>query len=152
MSLVGNDPTYYVLCVLAWLGVAWDVRVPPPALIKGVCRLGRTVIDKVAAQLAPSFPINHITSRVHEELAHTPGWMEVKLRIASAHSQAETFWSETFLNATDLPELPSLDEVRRHAAQRLARTPSLEEIAVRARQRLLELIYARLSETAAASP
>jgi hypothetical protein len=48
--------------------------------------------------------------------------------------------------------VPSLDEVRRYAAQRPARTHSREEIAVRARQRLLELIYARLGETAAASP
>jgi len=141
------DPTYYALRVLAWLGLVWDLRVPPPAVIKGECRLGRTVIDKVAGQLAASFPINHITNHVHEALARTPGWTEVKLRIASAHSQAETFWREV-----DLPEVPSLDEVRRYAAQRLARTPSLEEIAVRARQRLLELIYARLSETAAASP
>ncbi|HTW71395.1 MAG TPA: acyl-CoA desaturase [Acetobacteraceae bacterium] len=141
------DPTYYALRVLSWLGLVWDLRLPPPAVIKGEYRLGRTVIDKVAGQLAASFPINQITTQVQEALARSPGWTEVKLRIASARSQAETFWNEI-----DLPEVPTLEEVRRYAALRLARTPSLEDIAVRARQRLLELIYARLSETAAASP
>ena len=96
--------------------------------------------------LAASFPINQITHRVQEALAHTPGWADVKIYIASARSQAETLWSEV-----DLPEVPSLEEVRRYALERLAQTPSLEEIAVRARERLLELIHVRLNE-AAASP
>jgi stearoyl-CoA desaturase (delta-9 desaturase) len=141
------DPTYYALRMLSWLGLVWDLHLPSPAVIKGEHRLGRTVIDKAAGQLAVSFPINQITNQVREALARTPGWTELKIRIASARSQAETFWSEI-----DLPEVPSLDEVRRYAAERLARTPSLEEIAVRARERLLELICARLTETAAASP
>ena len=138
------DPTYYALYMLSWLGVVWDVHLPSQAVIKGEYRLGRTVIDKVAGQLAASFPINQITHQVQEALAHTPGWADVKIRIASARSQAETLWSEV-----DLPEVPSLEEVRRYARERLAQTPSLEEIAVRARERLLELIQARLNETAA---
>jgi len=68
----------------------------------------------------------------------------VKARISTARIQAETFWSEI-----DLPEVPTLEEVRRYARSRLAQTPSLEEIAVRARERLLELVYSRLSEAAA---
>jgi hypothetical protein len=48
--------------------------------------------------------------------------------------------------------VPSLEEVRRYARERIAQTPSLEEIAVRARERLLELVYSRLSEAAGLSP
>ena len=140
------DPTYYALRVLAWLGVVWELHLPSQAVIKGEHRLGRTVIDKVAGQLAASFPINQITHRVQEALANTPGWSDLRNRIASARSQAKTLSSEV-----DLPEVPSLEEVRRYARERLAQTASLEEIAVRARERLLELIYARLNE-AAASP
>jgi hypothetical protein len=55
--------------------------------------------------------------------------------------QAETFWAEI-----DLPQVPSLDDVRRYAMSRLAQTPSLDEIAVSARERLLELVYSRLIE------
>jgi stearoyl-CoA desaturase (Delta-9 desaturase) len=137
------DPTYYALRVLSWFGFVWDLHVPPKAVISGEHRLGRTVIDKVACQLAASFPINQIANQVQEALAHSPGWTELKARIASARTQAEAFWSEV-----DLPVVPSLEEVRRYAMERIAQTPSLEEIAVRARERLLELVYSRLSEAA----
>lgn len=137
------DPTYYALRLLSWLGVVWDLRLPPQAVVKGEYRLGRAVIDKVASQLAASFPINQIAHQVHEASARASAWTEVKARIAAARSHAETSWSEL-----DLPEVPSLEEVRRYAAERLARTPSLEDIAVRARERLLELVCARLSEAA----
>lgn len=138
------DPTYYALRVLSWMGVVWDLHVPPKAVISGEHRLGKLVIDKVAGQIAASFPINQIASQVHDALAHTPGWTELKARISSARTQAETFWSEV-----DLPVVPTLEEVRRYARDRIAQTPSLEEIAVRARERLLELVYSRLSEAAA---
>jgi stearoyl-CoA desaturase (Delta-9 desaturase) len=141
------DPTYYILRVLSWLGIVWDLRLPPRSVIKGEHRLGQLVIDKVAGQLAASFPVNQIASEVHDALARALGWAEVKARIASARSQASTFWG-----GIDLPEVPSLEEVRRYTRERLAQTPSLEDIAIRARERLLELVYARLSEAAASLP
>jgi stearoyl-CoA desaturase (delta-9 desaturase) len=105
-------------------------------VIKREHRLGRLVIDKVAGQLAASFPINQIAHELHEVLARAPGWAEMKARIASARSQAEAFWTEI-----DLPQVPNLEDVRRYARKQLAETHSLEGIAVRARERLLELIY-----------
>lgn len=137
------DPTYYALRAFSWFGLVWDLHVPPKAVISGEHRLGRTVIDKVACQLAASFPINQIANQVQDALAHTPGWTELKARIASARTQAEAFWSEV-----DLSVVPTLEDVRRYAMERIAQTPSLEEIAVRARERLLELVYSRLSEVA----
>jgi stearoyl-CoA desaturase (delta-9 desaturase) len=138
------DLTYYVLSMLSRLGIVWNLHLPPQAVIRCEHRLGRLVIDKVASQLAASFPINQIASDVHDALARAPGWADVKARIASARSQTNTFWS-----SIDLPQVPSLEEVRRYARERLVQTPSLEDIAVRARERLLELVYARLSEAAA---
>jgi stearoyl-CoA desaturase (Delta-9 desaturase) len=140
------DPTFYALRVLSWLGLVWDLHVPPAAVIKGDYRLGRRVIDKVAGQLAESFPVDRIASQLHDALARTPGWAELKGRISSARIQAETFWSEI-----DLPEVPTLEEVRGFAVARLAGTPSLEEIAVLAREKLLALVYTRLSETTASA-
>jgi stearoyl-CoA desaturase (Delta-9 desaturase) len=140
------DPTYYILRVLSWLGIVWDLHLPPQAVIRGEHRLGRLVIDKAAEQLAVSFPINQIAHEVHDALARAPGWAELKASIASARSQAGTFWGDI-----DLPVLPTLEEIRHYAREQLAQTPSLEDIAVRARERLLELIYARLSEAALSS-
>jgi stearoyl-CoA desaturase (delta-9 desaturase) len=138
------DPTFYVLRALAWLGLVWDLHVPPKAVIRGEYRLGRLVIDKVAYQLAVSFPINLIASQVFEALARAPGWSELKSQVFSARMQAEAFWSEI-----DLPAVPTLDDVRCYARARLAQTPSLDEIAVAARQKLLELVHSRLIEVTA---
>ena len=139
------DPTYYALRALSWVGIVWDLHVPPKAVVRGEHRLGQLVIDKVASQLAVSFPVNLIASQVLETLARAPGWAEVKSRLLSARMQAEAFWSEI-----DLPQVPTLDEVRRYARARLAQTPSLDDIAVSARQRLLELVHSRLVEAAQA--
>ncbi len=139
------DPTYYTLWVLSRLRIVWDLRAPPRALMRGEQRLGRQVIDKVAGQLAASFPVNQIATQALEALARAPGWAELKLRLASAGMRAELFWTNI-----DLPDIPTLEEVRRYARARLSQTPSLDEIAVRAREQLLELVYSRLSEAVAA--
>jgi stearoyl-CoA desaturase (delta-9 desaturase) len=135
------DPTYYALWVLSWLHIVWDLRAPPQALMLGEQRLGRHVIEKVAGQLAASFPVNQIATRTLEALARAPGWTDLKPRFVSAGMRAELFW-----NNIDLPDIPTLEEVRRIARERLSQTPSVDEIAVRARERLLELVYLRLSE------
>ena len=139
------DPTYYALRVLSWLGIVWDLHVPPRSVVRGEHRLGQLVIDKVASQLAVSFPVNLIANQVLEALARAPGWSDLKSRLLSARIHAETFWSEI-----DLPQVPTLDEVRRYARARLAQTPSLDDIAISARQRLLELVHSRLVEAAQA--
>lgn len=137
------DPTYYALRVLSCLGIVWDLHLPPQAVIKCEHRLGRAVIDKVAGQLAASFPVGQIADQVREALARAPDWSELKARILLARNEAGTFW-----NDIDLPEMPSLEDVRCYARERLAQTPSLEDIAVRAREQLLKLVCARLSEGA----
>lgn len=136
------DPTFYALRMLSWFGVVWDLHVPPRNVIAGEHRLGRAVIDRTAAQLAASFPVNQMANQMVDAFAHRPGWLELKARLLSARLQAETFWNEF-----DPPQIPSLDEVRRYARARLAKTPSLDEIAERARERLLELVYMRVVET-----
>jgi stearoyl-CoA desaturase (delta-9 desaturase) len=135
------DPSYYALCTLSWLGVVWDLHVPPKSVVRGEQRLGQHVIDKVAAQLAVSFPVNIIANQALEALTNAPGWIELKARLLSARQQAEAFWSEI-----DLPHVPTLEDVRRYARERLSQTVSLDDIAVSARQRLLELVHSRLVE------
>ena len=58
------DPTFYALRVLSWCGVVWDLHLPPQTVVAGQHRLGRVVIDKAAAQLAASFPVNQIADQV----------------------------------------------------------------------------------------
>lgn len=140
------DFTFYVLKALSWSGLIWDLHLPPQAVVMGEQRLGRNVVNKVAQQIAASFPVNAIAAQAQDALSRAPGWADLKSRVLSARVQAEAFWSEI-----DLPQIPTLDEVRAYARSRLAQTASLDEIALSARRYLLELVYSRLFETAAAS-
>jgi stearoyl-CoA desaturase (delta-9 desaturase) len=139
------DPTFYALKALSWLGLVWNLRSPPDAVIRGEQRLGRKVIEKVAHQLAFAFPLERIAALTQEDLARTARWEELQSRLHEARSHAEAFLTELHL-----PHVPSVDEIRRYAEQHLARTPSLEDIAARARQILLESISVRLLAKAAA--
>ncbi len=139
---VGIRPA--MLRALSWVGIVWDLHDPPVSVLRGEQKLGRLVIDKVAGQLAASFPVNVIANQVLDALAHAPGWTDLKSRFLLARVQAEMFWAEI-----DLPQYSTLDDVRRYARSRLAQTPSLDDIALSARERLLELVYSRLIEVSA---
>jgi stearoyl-CoA desaturase (delta-9 desaturase) len=143
------DPTFYALKLLSWFGIVWDLHTAPETVVKGEQRLGRKVVEKVARQLAGAFPIERIAAQTHETLAATPTWAELQSRIRLARSHAAAFLAEIHL-----PHLPSVEEIRGYAEQRLAPTVSLDEIARRTRQILLEAIAVHLlneAETAHAT-
>ncbi len=56
------DMTFYLLKALSWLGIVWDLKSPPAAVIRNEQRLGTKVMEKVAAELAASFDVESITS------------------------------------------------------------------------------------------
>jgi stearoyl-CoA desaturase (delta-9 desaturase) len=72
------DPTYYVLRALSWVGVVWELREPPEAVVRGEQRLGRRTVERVARQLALSFPVERISAQVRDALARTPTWAELE--------------------------------------------------------------------------
>jgi stearoyl-CoA desaturase (delta-9 desaturase) len=49
------DITFYTLQVLSWIGVVWDVKSPPDAVVNNEHHLGARVVEKVATELAMSF-------------------------------------------------------------------------------------------------
>jgi stearoyl-CoA desaturase (delta-9 desaturase) len=140
------DPTFYILRALSWIGLVWDLHIPPKAVVRAEHRLGRRVIDKVGRQLAASFPVDLLARQASEALARAPDCAGLKAQTLSAKMLPEAFWAQI-----DPPQVPTLDEVRRYVRARLARTPSLNDIALSTRQRLLELVYMRLIEVAASS-
>ena len=137
------DPTFYVLKLLSWGKIVWDLQSPPETVVKGERRLGRKVVEKVARQLASAFPVGPIAAQTHETLAQMPTWAELRSRGRLAREHAEAFLAEIHL-----PHIPSVEEIRGYAEQRLARTVSLDDIAHRTRQILLEMVAARLLDEA----
>jgi stearoyl-CoA desaturase (Delta-9 desaturase) len=121
---------------ISWFGLVWDLHIPSKAVVRGEHKLGRRVINKVAAQLAASYPIDRVASRALEALAAAPGWAGFKSRMLSQNVSPGEFWAEI-----DQPHIPTLEEVRRHAQVRLAQTPSLDEIALSTRERLMHIVH-----------
>jgi len=135
------DPTYYILKVLSWFRVVWDLGEPPPDVVRNERRLGRKVVEKAAHQIVHSYPIEKIAAQVRAAWAQTPTWEEVRerLRLAGAEAEAQ-------LARIQLPQLPSFEEVRRRVEQAFAHAPtmSLDEIAERARVLLVQAVAVRL--------
>ena len=49
------DFTFYVLVALSLVGIVWDLKYPPKAVVRNEHRLGSRIVSRAAAQLAASF-------------------------------------------------------------------------------------------------
>jgi stearoyl-CoA desaturase (delta-9 desaturase) len=134
------DPTYYILRGLAVLGIVWDIKRPPEAVIRNEQRLGRRVIERAAQQLAVSFDPERIAAALETAYANTPSLTELREKLQEAkHMAADALAGLSF------PSIPTREEIRARAAAIFAHTPSLDEIVERANHMILEKVYARLS-------
>jgi stearoyl-CoA desaturase (Delta-9 desaturase) len=134
------DPTYYILKLLAWLGIVWDLKSPPEAVLRNEQKLGARVIDRAAADLAATFNVDAITAKVSHALAGTPSLADLHERLAAAQHKAGEI-----LAGLHLPHLPTKDEVWARASTMFVKTRSLDEIAERAHAMILHAVGARLT-------
>jgi stearoyl-CoA desaturase (delta-9 desaturase) len=134
------DPTYYLLRGLAFLGIVWDLKHPPKAVLRNEQRLGAKVIERAALQLALSFDPERIAAALHGAFAGTPSFAELQEKLAQARHQA----ADAFANMS-LPSIPTLEEIRARASAIFAQTPSLDDIVERANRMILETVHARMN-------
>ncbi len=134
------DPTFYILKLLSWFGVVWDLKTPPEAVLRNEQRLGSRVIDKAAADLVATFNIEAITASLSGSLAGMHGLADLRERLGAAQTRAADV-----LAGIHLPHVPTRDQLRERATAMFARTPSLEDIVERAHTALLEAVGARLA-------
>jgi stearoyl-CoA desaturase (delta-9 desaturase) len=138
------DPTFYLLTVLSWLRVVRDLGAPPADVVRNERRLGRAVVEKVAHQLAASFPVEAIAARIRGAVAQSSAVRELGERLAAGRASAVARLGEL-----QLPQLPSAAELRARAEEMFAATPSLDEIVERARELLLHAVSLELYPTPA---
>ena len=137
------DPTFYALAALSWVRVVWELGAPPADVVANERKLGRAVVEKVARQVAASFPAAHLAERAREAWTHAPGLAELREAVAAGQARAEDLFSEIHL-----PALPSAAEVRAHAERVLASTPSMDDIVARARELIAQAVFAELVPSA----
>jgi stearoyl-CoA desaturase (Delta-9 desaturase) len=132
------DPTYYILRVLSWLGLVWDLRTPPEAVLRNEQRLGVAVINRAAEQLAAHFNSERIALAIASAL-HGAELSALRERLSRAQQR-----TTEVLKSLPLPQMPSREEFLREARRMFAKTKSLDEIVDRAYELLLASIGARL--------
>jgi stearoyl-CoA desaturase (Delta-9 desaturase) len=139
------DPTYYVLQALAWVGIVWDLKAPPEQLLRNEQRLGSRVIGRAAEQLAARFNSERIALTLKSAL-HGPEL--ATLWEALARARARTGAAIT----SQLPQIPSREELLAEAKLMFAKTPSLDDIVDRAYEMLLASVGMHLAAFAQERP
>jgi stearoyl-CoA desaturase (delta-9 desaturase) len=139
------DITYYILKVMSWTGVVWDLREPPEAIVRGEKPVGRKVVEKVAQDLVASISLESIAARVREVWAESHRWEDLAERARRAREQVEERLAELAL-----PHLPTVPELRERAEEMFNESPSLDEIVVRAHELLQRAVASRVCELALA--
>ena len=140
------DISYYVLKVLSWFGVVWELRAPPAAIVRGEGPVGRKVLEKVAGELAGSFQVEGIAARVRDAWNESHALEDLGERVQRARDQVEQRLAE--LSA---PHLPTVPELREKAEQMFNESPSLDMIVNRARELLAQAVAAYVCDSALAS-
>ncbi len=154
------DPTYYIILGLSKLGVVWELREPPQAVIERSQALPPRVIERSAERLAASVPLERAIAAFWEAYAATPSLPDLHLptmtlsdlrsaladlqhragdRLVEMQQQAHEALAQLHL-----PVLPTREELAEKAAAMFVKTPSLDAIAARAHDLLTEAMHARL--------
>jgi len=137
------DPTFYLLKLLAFTGLIWNLKSPPVEVLENRRRLGTTVIRRAAAQVAERFNAEGIAGAVAAVLGSG--------RLAQLHAQLSHAQqcAADILRDMNLPQVPAESDIRKCARAMLASSPSLEDIAAKAHRLVLEAVGARLATLAA---
>ena len=132
------DATFYILKLLSFAEIVWDLKTPPLAVRRNVQRLGSRVIERAAAQLASSFNPDLIVNAIIAAFAG-PSLVVLQERLAEAQHRASDV-----LATWQLPQLPTHHDLLARASSMFADTPSMEDIVNRAHAVILDRIGARL--------
>ena len=147
------DVSFYVLKALSAAGLVWDLRAPPAHVVRGELPLRPAIVEKAAALLVASFPVERIAADLRAQLAEPRFGLDAAF--AALHGELDERldeWRyrfdgrvetmrrdlEELIRAVHLPPMPSVSDLHVRAAAMFARTPSMNDIVGRARQMLIE--------------
>ncbi|MBR0718918.1 acyl-CoA desaturase [Bradyrhizobium liaoningense] len=122
------DVTYGVLVALSWLGIVWDLKMPPEQVLRNEHRLGARVLKRTAEQLAGRFNPESIALAIRSSV-HDTG--------LSVRDTLHLLQQRTDLH---LPSMPTRAQLLAEAQRMFAKTMSLDEIVDRAHELLVESV------------
>jgi stearoyl-CoA desaturase (delta-9 desaturase) len=133
------DATFYLLKLLSWTGLVWNLKMPPEAVHRNEHRLGSRVIERAAVQLAAHFNSESIALAITSALHGSQLSTLQDTLVRAGHRASEV------LTQLHLPHLPSREEFLAEAKAMFERTPSLDDIVDRAYALLLASVGTRLA-------
>jgi stearoyl-CoA desaturase (delta-9 desaturase) len=140
------DISFYVLKVMSWFRLVWDLRAPPEEIVRGERPVGRKVVERVANELAGAFNIEGISWAVRKawDEAHPIEDLSDCVRRASAQVEER-------LTEMSFPLLPTVPELRDKAEEMFQESHSLDAIVNRTHEILATAVARHLCERAIAS-
>jgi stearoyl-CoA desaturase (delta-9 desaturase) len=131
------DMTWYVLVLLSWLGIVWDLKTPSEQVLRNKQRLRSRVIRRTAEQLAARFNPEHIALAIKSSVHHSelPSVRDMFLLV---RHRADLLWIGC------LPNMPTRECLLAEALKMFPKTISLDDIVDAAHQLLVEAVGALL--------
>ena len=133
------DITYYVLKLLAWLGIVWDLCVPPVTVVQRARRIPHNVIERVAQRLAASFPADTISEQILQRWAHTS-----RFEVLCQHARESRLSAHAYLTEIHFPNLPTIASLTQQAQEMFAHSQDLNLIVIRAHEMIVDAILTHL--------
>jgi len=133
------DATWYILELLARLGIVRDLKAPSAAVLRNEQRLGAKTVQRAAEQLAARFDPERI-ARTAESTLPAPALSTLRSALAQAHERVAGT-----LAGLHLPHLPTRDEILVQARAMFAKTVSLDRIVDRGQVLLLASVGRHLA-------
>jgi len=127
------DVTYYVLVVLSWLGIVWDLKAPSKQVLRNQQRLGSRVVRRTAEQLAGRFNAEQIARAIESSL-HESEMSSVRDTLLLLRHRADLLWSWR------LPNMPTRELLLAEARNMFPTTISLDDIVDGAYRLLVESV------------
>ncbi len=140
------DISYYVLKVMSWFRLVWDLRAPPEEIVRGERPVGRKVVERVANELAQAFNIEGIAWAVREAWYEAHPIEDLSDCIRRARAQMEERLTEM-----SFPHLPTVPELRDKAEEMFQESHSLDAIVNRTHEILAAAVARHLCERVIAS-
>ena len=139
------DATFYILKALSWIGIVWDLKMPPQQVLRNEQRLGSRVIARAAEELAARFNSERIALGITSAL-HGPELYALWEALVRASERTGA------AIASYPPQLPSREELLAEAKILFAKTKSLDDIVNRAYELLLASVGMHLAPYAENRP
>ncbi len=139
------DPTFYLIKLLSFTGLVWDLKSPPEAVLRNEQPLGSRVINRAAEELAARFNPDRIALTIASAL-RAPELSALHESLTRARDRTTAALNNLHMpQLPQLPHMPTREELVAQAKAMFARTPSRDAIVDRAYELLHDMVGMRLA-------